>query len=276
MRAERRDADRGARHLGLLARIGGRLERLEAEDLAALPRHLHLLLGVAVRLELVDVRDDVERERVRELFVRRLLVAEAAVRLEVRRALRDGRRDAGLELGHARRARARRRLIRRDDDLLEAKREEQREERHERDGRRAVGVRDDLRAFAELAVDLGHDQRHVRVVAQRGRVVDDDAALREHLADLLRVLRREVARRGEEDDVEAARGLDAERLGRQVAPLRRGDGLAALGPEERRARVAAGEAALLEHADDFLADRARGADDRDFQRRVALERHLQV
>ena len=90
---------------------------------------------------------------------------------------------------------------------------------HERDGRRAVRVGDDGGAGALVAVDLGDDEGHALGVAERRRVVDDDAALVEALGDGERVLLGEASARREDDNVEARRRRDAERIRRQRAPL---------------------------------------------------------
>ena len=75
------------------------------------------------------------------------------------------------------------RLVGRDDDALDRGEVVQRLQRHHQLRRRAVGVGDDVLAVVarhvgveHVRVDLGHDQRHVGVVAPEARIIDDDAA----------------------------------------------------------------------------------------------------
>ena len=72
------------------------------------------------------------------------------------------------------------RLIGRDDDALDLGGIVQRLQHDNELRRRAVGIGDDVLlgvAGDSVGVHLGHDQRHVLVIAPARRVIDDDAAL---------------------------------------------------------------------------------------------------
>jgi hypothetical protein len=158
------------------------------------------------------------------------------------------------------RAGTRDRLVRAGDDPHEARGPVDRGDRHAEEDRRAVGVRDDALVAPELvAVQLGDDERALRVHAERGRVVDHDRA------------------RAPRDGAEPPRDL---RAGAEQREVHAPEGVRAGGPDlvvaaegaERPARgalgreepqLAHGEAPLLEDRDHLEADRARRADDRD-------------
>jgi hypothetical protein len=95
---------------------------------------------------------------------------------------RDEDRAALLEqFVHARLARARNRLVGRDDHPLDLRRIVQRLQRHHHLRGRAVGIGDDvagLVAVNRIGIHFGHDQRHVRVHPVERAVVDHDATLR--------------------------------------------------------------------------------------------------
>ena len=61
---------------------------------------------------------------------------------------------------------------------LQAERLVQRSERHQRDDGRAVRVRDDVArmVFRGFRIDFRHDQRHVRIHPEGGRIVDHHRA----------------------------------------------------------------------------------------------------
>ena len=118
------------------------------------------------------------------------------------------------ELVHRLLARARDRLVGRDDDPLDPRAVVQRLQRHHHLRGRAVGVGDDVLggvALDRVRVHLRHDQRHLGVVAVERRVVDHDAA---GLGGDRRVLLRRVRTDGEERDVPAGEveAVEVERL----------------------------------------------------------------
>ena len=81
----------------------------------------------------------------------------------------------GFELVDPLHAGARDRLVSADDDPANPPQIVQRLERHHHLDRRAVGVRDDSPVLQDVErVDLGNDQRDIRVHAKCTRVVDDD------------------------------------------------------------------------------------------------------
>ena len=154
------------------------------------------------------------------------------------------------QLVHPRLARARDRLIGRDDDALDPRGVVQRLERDDHLRGRAIRVGDDvLRAIAldRLRVHLGHDQRHVGVHAVERRIVDHRAA-----------------RRGE------ARGVE----------------LRAFGADREQRHVPAGGIEMLDVLDlelfpglakiDHVALAARRRDDRDLVRgKLALRQDIE-
>jgi hypothetical protein len=78
-------------------------------------------------------------------------------------------------------ARAGDRLVGGDDDALDGGAVVQRLQRDDKLRRRAIGIGDDVllaEALDRVGIDLGHDQRHLGIVAPGRGIVDDDAALR--------------------------------------------------------------------------------------------------
>mmetsp|Transcript_13759 Transcript_13759/g.40713 ORF Transcript_13759/g.40713 Transcript_13759/m.40713 type:complete len:390 (+) Transcript_13759:164-1333(+) len=217
------------------------------EDLARLPRNLHLLLGVAILLELVDVRDDVERQGVSEDLVGR----RGGASRHLVHAVGELRHAGGTGAGGS--------LIGAHDDALNAKGLVQRCERHERNGRGAVGVGKQLGLLAELAVDLRHHQRHVLVHAERRRVIDHNGtSIR---ADLVGILYAEVTTHGKEYDVAGARALQVELLEGDAAEAAAVLLLAGATRRAEEPQVVHRELALLEALHDLHAHGARGARD---------------
>mmetsp|Transcript_56500 Transcript_56500/g.138669 ORF Transcript_56500/g.138669 Transcript_56500/m.138669 type:complete len:483 (-) Transcript_56500:56-1504(-) len=245
VRAEGRDAHRRARH----RKIG------DPHDLLALPRDLHFLLGVTVGLEHVDVGDDVEGKGVGEELVGRDSPLGAV----------DNLGDPVPQLSHALGASAGSGLVRRHEHLLEAELLVKGPEGHDADGRRAVGVGNELlRALARVVgVDLGHAQRDVLLVAEGRRVVDHHRAV-VTLSHLLAPLLGEVAADRHEDDVKLAGAGQREILDFNSPPL--GLHLPAGGAlRAEQAELPHVEAALLEDPDDLLADGTRRAADADLE-----------
>ncbi len=142
--------------------------------------------------------------------------------------------------------------------------------RHQ-DGR-AVRVGEDAPVAGHgVPVDLGHDQRHVRVHAKGGRVVDDDAARRRRLGG---PLLGEVAARREQDDVEVVEGVRVDGLA-AVGAARELDGVAGLVGVGEQPQVGDGKPALLELVAHLDAHGARRAGDAHVGPReaVLLPRH---
>jgi hypothetical protein len=151
---EYRDAHRGARDPQLR----------QVKDLAALGDDLPLFLRVAVVEEDVDLGQRVERNR---MGIDRWLL----------RLTGDMCPDLALELRDRVRARPRDRLVRVDDDPLDADAVPQRhQDRNELHGG-AVGVGDDPLVTLEVVrVHLRDDERHRLVHPPRTRVVDHGRA----------------------------------------------------------------------------------------------------
>ncbi len=219
-------------------------------DLLGLGDHLPFLLGRAVLHEDVDMGNDVEGD---------------LLRVDLGLDLLAGHVDAlGLvpELVHRLLAGAGDGLVGRDDDAGDARPVVDRLQRHHHLRGRAVGVGDDVLAGIardRVRVHLGHDQRHLGVVAIERRVVDHDAA---SLGGDGRVLLRRVRADREEGDVPAGEVEGVEVLGLQC-PVAEGT-LAA----QRLARgeghdLVDGKFPLGEDVEHFPAHVARGADDGD-------------
>ena len=183
---EHGNADRGAGD----AKVG------KVEDLAALRDDLPFFLRIAVVQERVDLRECVERDRVR--VDRRFL-----------RCARGVRTDLGLQLRDRVRPGPRDGLVRVDDDALEAgaipQRHQERDELH----RAAVRVGHDPFVGREVVrVDLADDERDPGLHPPRAGVVDHRAAVRDGLRS---ELARDARAGREERDVDAI-----ERLGRRL------------------------------------------------------------
>ena len=137
------------------------------DDLFGFGDHLPFFLGRTVFEEDVDMRNHVEGD----------LLGELAGGLVIGRVV-----DAfGLipKLINAFLARAGNRLVSRDDDALDLGAVVQRLQRHDHLRGRAVGVGDDVFlgiAVHVLRVHLGHDQRHVLIIAVKRGVIDHHAA----------------------------------------------------------------------------------------------------
>ena len=134
----------------------------------------------------------------------------------------------------------------------------QRPNRHESDGGGAIGIRDELLPPRGIGVDFRHDERYALLVTERGRIVDDDGAVRS-LAYGLCMLEAEISIHGEEDDVAFPCGGFAEEFHGHLPEL--GVDLPSGAPlRAEDAQFAHGEGALLEDADYLLADGTGGAD----------------
>ena len=150
------------------AHAGGRHLDLGIEDLLGLGHHLPFLARVAVLHEDVDVGNAVEGDLLGELLGLDLLA---------RHVLALG---LGPQLVHGVLAGAGDGLIGRHHHALDGGAVVQGLQRHHQLHGRAVGVGDDVLlgvAGHRVGVHLGHDQRHVLVVAPGRGVIDDDAAL---------------------------------------------------------------------------------------------------
>ena len=222
---------------------------VRVQHLVRLVRHLLLLVGRTVLEERADVGDDVEGDLFGELLGTRVAQAVDGLRLVP-------------QLVHAFLAGAGHRLIGRDDHPLDPGRVMQRLQRRDQLDGRAVGVGDDVLLGGVLdgvGVHLGHDQRHVGVLAEGRGVVDHDGT---GLADLFRPFPGHRAACGHQHqidlgevelfDVLAFDGLVAEG-DLHALGLARGDGVDFID----------GEFQLLEDVQHFAAHIARGSDDGD-------------
>ena len=173
---------------------------------------------------------------------------------------------AGLreQLVHAFLAGARHRLVGGDDDALDGGEIVQRLQRHDQLRRRAVRIGDDVLAREQrdrVRVHFRHDQRHVLVVAEGRRIIDDDAAL---LADLRRPFLGDVAAGRHDADVGVGKIILVERLDLQRAVAER-HFRALAAPRGQRHHFAHRKAALFQYVEHFPAHIARGADDRNLE-----------
>jgi hypothetical protein len=162
---------------------------------------LPLLLGVAVVEEDVDLRERVERDRVRVDVRDRLLPGNMAriCDLELAERLGTGAGDG---------------LVGVDDDALEPDRVTERHENRRQLHRRAVGVRDDPRVALEIVrVHLRDHERDQRIHPPCGRVVDHGRAGRDGGG---RQLPRRIGAGREQRDVDAVEGV-----GHRLADLER-------------------------------------------------------
>ena len=146
------DAGRAQRQIGLV------------QNFAALDLHLPLFFGVAVVEEDVDLGDGVEGQLARMLGDDDIAASGQGgvllVQLDRRRAARAGGGLVGVG-DHA------------DDAALAHQGRERERQRH----RATVGRGDDAVVFAQVfGVDFGHDERHIGLLAEGGRVVEGDCA----------------------------------------------------------------------------------------------------
>ena len=171
-------------------------------------------------------------------------------------------RDLGLQPVDPGLARARRGLVRRDDQRLERELAVQRAQHRHHRQRGAVGVRDDPLGPVRggVRVHLGDDQRHVGVHPEGAGVVDGHGPA---LGGDGRPLRADLVRHVEERDVHAVEDLGRERLHGDVRTPHPDD-LAGRARRGHEADLAPRHAlARLDDVDHRGADGARGPDDRD-------------
>jgi hypothetical protein len=124
----------------------------------------------------------------------------------------------------------------------------------------AVRVGDDALVVADAAcVDLGDHQRHVRIHAEGGGVVDHDGA---GLDRERCILLRDAAAGGEQGDVDALEGALGQLLDDDVLAAERYR-LAGRAGACERLELADAKAALVHGGDEFGAYRTGDADNRD-------------
>ena len=131
-------------------------------DLARFVHHLHLFFAIAVGANRRVVAEKIERIRMRQNLRNDGTASQIVGRLIA-------------QLFHGLRARAARALIRAHDDPFDGGDIVQRLQRDQHDDRRAVRIRDDAFVpFHVFRIDFRNDQRHIRLHAERTRIVDDD------------------------------------------------------------------------------------------------------
>ena len=171
-----------------------------------------------------------------------------------------------VELVDAFLAGARDRLVGRDDDALDRRLVVERLQGHHHLRGRAVGVGDDAalavrgeEGLEDVAVDLGHDERNVLVVAPVARIIDDDGA---GGGDLRRPLLGGARARAHHGEIDAA---EIEVL--EVLALQHLVAEAQLAPDRARGGqrndLAHRKLAFGEDVEHLTADIARGPDDGD-------------
>ena len=125
----------------------------------------------------------------------------------------------GFQLFHGAGAGAAYGLVRRDDEAPHPAVLVQGPDDDDHDDGRAVRVGDDAVVGAQIiGIDLGHDERHVRIHAERRGVVDDDGTCLEGMRDVL--LAHRAAGRGQ-DDVDPCEGVCRQFLNRQRVAFER-------------------------------------------------------
>ncbi len=153
-------------------------------------------------------------------------------------------------------------LVRREHQRAKAGRAMERRERHHRDDRRAVGDRDDPRRSLErLRVDLGDDERHVRLHPERRRLVDADDPRGGRLPHEPSSDRCASSGEGE---VDSAKGIEGQLPHRDVASRERDRPSGGPGRGQRDQLVDR-ERAGLQDAQHLGTHRAGGAHDGDLQ-----------
>ena len=225
----------------------GGFESGVVHDAAAFVLHLHFLLGVAGLEERIDMRQHVERDLMRiDVLFHRLPRGDG---VDLRTQLLDGLR-----------ARAADRLVACRKDALHAEFLMQRMQRHERDRRGAVRIRDDAFVLLHVrAIDLRDDQRHVRIHAKGARVIHHHRA---RLHRERRVLSRDVAACAEERHVHAGKGVVAQFLDDDFLAAKR-QRLARRPRRGEQRELAHGKVSLLQRLDHFDPDSSGGTDNRD-------------
>jgi hypothetical protein len=217
-------------------------------DFAGLVHKLHLFLGVAVVHEGIHLREQVERDALRQrIYFQRLVAVQhlPGLLFKLRHGLGAG--AAGRLVGGHHHAADR-------VDLVE------RIGRHQKDRGAAVGVGDHAFMRKDVRrIDLRHHQRHIRIHAERRGVVNDDRAGLDRRRRKFLGARRA---RAEQGDVHALEGVLRQQFN--------GDGLAAehhLFPDRplrgQQFQRAYGEIALLQRFHHFHAHGSGGPDNRD-------------
>ena len=179
-----------------------------------------------------------------------------------------GRIDLPVEIGagrfhelfHRSRPGAARGLVGRDDHALDAVLLMDRPQRHQRGDRGAVRVGNDALVIANaVRVDLGDHQRHVRVHAEGGGIVDHDGAGLDRGG---RELPGDAATCREQRDIDAFKGMFGDLFDHDLLAAER-NRLAGRPRARQRLQFADRETALVHGGDELGADRTGYADNRD-------------
>jgi hypothetical protein len=216
-------------------------------DAPAFVLHFHFLLGVAVGQKGIDMRQDIEGDRMRVNFGGGR--AFFGCRLYLRSQFFDGARPAagyGLVTGghHA----------------PHAKREVKRVKRHERDGGRAVRIGNQSAMLPDIvAVDLGDHERHVRVHPEHGGIIDNDCA---GLAGDRCKFPGDVAAGAEKGNVDSGKGFRGKFGGGDLLGAE-GDGRSCRTLGAQRTQGLDRKRAPLQNAQQFNTHRASRANHRD-------------
>ena len=139
-----------------------------AHDLTDFPNHLHFFACIAIGLEAIDLRNNVEGQRVAKHLMPRL------------HPIHQHAAGFAFQLRHAFRPGARGRLIGGNNHALQAESLAQWLQSHHQDGRGAIGVGDQLGLADGAGIHFRHHQRHIILQAKGRGIIHHMHARRHH------------------------------------------------------------------------------------------------
>ena len=219
-------------------------------DATTLIFHLHFLLRVAGVQKGIDLRDDIERNLVRENFLHDGAVLGESLSLVPEFV--DGTRTC-----------SRNGLIAGCENACHPKCAVKRVQSQERDGRRAVRICNNATVVFDIRpIDFGNDKRHIVRHTEGGGIVHHHGATGHGRMG-------EVARDGtagaEEGDVDAFERIQMQRLHRDFLAAE-GEGFSSGAGGCQKAEAGDGEVAAFHNAEHFHSDCAGSANDCDSMR----------
>mmetsp|Transcript_21036 Transcript_21036/g.48588 ORF Transcript_21036/g.48588 Transcript_21036/m.48588 type:complete len:231 (+) Transcript_21036:306-998(+) len=136
----------------------------QSANFSRFPSDFHFFLGVSIFLKFVNVWNDIKGKWMSEDFV-------------FGRSSIQHNPGTSLEFVHSRLSGTRCSLVGAHKNLFQSKCLVQRPKGHETDGRRTIGIGDELGTLGTLSVDLRYHQGNVVLVTKRRRVVNHNGTI---------------------------------------------------------------------------------------------------